>query len=70
MRDKPVWINRKVCHGRAWWLGHGGGGVFASLGSIAISEQRIFMSHARIDIVRLRGCFDNPMKSPFYPPTV
>jgi hypothetical protein len=60
MRDKPVRINRKIRHWSAWRLGRGGRGVFASLGSIAISEK-IFMSRARIEIVGLRGCFDNPM---------
>jgi hypothetical protein len=48
----------------------GGRGDFSSLGSIDISGQRLFMSRARIEIVGLRGCFDNPVKSPFYPPTV
>jgi hypothetical protein len=70
MRDEPVRINRKILHWKTWRLGRGGRGDFSSLGSIDISGQRLFMSHARIEIVRLRGCFDNPVKSPFYPPIV
>jgi hypothetical protein len=69
-RDEAIRVDGEVRHGRGWRLGRREGCEFNVLDWSGNVRRDTFICHARIGVVRLIRCFDNPVKRLLCPPAV